>query len=151
MMCSSDVAGCARLSSDLLTSLLASDSVCLLRNVLFDEEYHGPFLEDPAKLFHFVMLPLIGPEDLPDDDTEGMPEDFQMQLPSKTRESDAAIRKILLDIVLILLTTRSCREKLRAMKIYPLIREYHGFETAPQNLAVVDEIVQLLARDESEQ
>ena len=53
-----------------------------------------------------VLLPLIGGEELDDDDMEGMPDELQYQPEDKVREPDPDLRKMLLETLLQLAASR---------------------------------------------
>jgi len=110
-----------------------------IKNVAFSVEAHGRLL-DPRdiNLLPYVMLPLMGPEEYSNEDTEGMPEECQLLPPDKEREGDLEILKTHLETLLLLTTTREGREVLREKKVYPVVRECH--------LRI--RVVQVIMRDE---
>jgi len=100
-----------------------------IRNSLFESSFHEALLSDPEDtLLCTILLPLRGPEELDKEDTEGMPQKLVYTSPGKTRESNTEIRTMLVDCVLLLTSTKFGREKLRAKKVYPILREYDKVE-----------------------
>lgn len=79
---------------------------------------------------------------------DGLPDDLQFLPPTKERESDAFLKCLLLDTILLLCTTESGRQFLRKNKAYPILREMNLKETDEKCDEVCIEIVQLLQRDE---
>ena len=95
-----------------------------------------------------LLLPLAGPEDLDDEETEALPIDLQYLPPEKTREPDADIRNMLLEAMLQLCATRISRETLRKKKIYPILRELHKWETEDDVKSTCQRLVEIIIRDE---
>ena len=92
----------------------------------------------------------MGSDDYSEEDSEGMFDEVQLLPPDKQREKHAEILKTHLETLLLLTTTKSGREKLRAAKVYPIIRETH---LAVEDEAVrhaCDRLVQVIMRDEHE-
>ena len=81
---------------------------------------------------------------------DGLPEELHFLEPSKTREADSKLRKMLLEILLLLATTRHGRVVMRAKKVYPILRELHMSETCEECDIAEDELVQVLMRDEGQ-
>ena len=62
-------------------------------------------------------------------DMEQLPEILQLLGPDKVREPDPAIRLILVETLLLLATTRACRESMRTRGVYFVIKAAHLAET----------------------
>ncbi|ORY74997.1 hypothetical protein BCR35DRAFT_306395 [Leucosporidium creatinivorum] len=81
-----------------------------------------------------MLLPLCGEGDEEWDiellDT--LPADLQLLPPDKKREPDSAIRLILVETLVLLATTRQCRESMRARGVYEVIKRAHLAEKAPK-------------------
>jgi Domain of unknown function (DUF383) len=60
---------------------------------------HEWLLSDSIDILPRLLLPLAGPEEFDEDDTEKLPVDLQYLEPSKQRESDASIRRMLVESV----------------------------------------------------
>lgn len=58
-----------------------------------------------------------------------LPADLQLLGPSKKREPDANIRLILAETLVLLGTTRACRESMRRRGVYEVIKAAHLAET----------------------
>lgn len=63
-----------------------------LRNCCFDLENHDWFLSPDIDLLPNLLLPLAGPEELDDEETNKLPIDLQYLPETKQRESDPDIR-----------------------------------------------------------
>lgn len=61
--------------------------------------YHEWLLSDKVDLLPRLLLPLAGPEEFDDDDTERLPDDLQYLPPDKQREPDPDIRKMLMEAI----------------------------------------------------
>lgn len=60
---------------------------------------------------------------------EKLPETLQLLGPDKVREPDPAIRLILVETLVLLATTRACREAMRTRGVYFVIKAAHLAET----------------------
>lgn len=90
----------------------------------------------------------MGPEDYSEEDMEGMLDDLQLLPPDKEREGDHEIVKTHLETLLLLTATREGRDRLRKVKVYPIIRECH-LEVEDEGVReACDRLVQVIMRDE---
>ncbi|KAF2871838.1 DNA-binding protein-like protein HGH1 [Massariosphaeria phaeospora] len=118
---------------------------------LFSTLSPDPTLPPPsqgANLLPYVLLPLMGPEEYSDEDTEGMLDELQLLEPDKEREKDMEIMTTHLETLLLLSTTREGRDALRKVKIYPIIRECHLHVDDDGVREACDRLVQVLMRTE---
>lgn len=63
-----------------------------LKNCCFDVEHHEWLLSEDIDILSYLLLPLAGPEEFDDEDTEKLPIDLQYLPETKERESDPDIR-----------------------------------------------------------
>jgi len=61
-----------------------------------------------------------------------LPQELQLLPPEKKRESDATIRAILVETLVLLATSRANREAMRARGVYQVIKLAHLAETDPK-------------------
>ncbi|XP_034389597.1 protein HGH1 homolog [Cyclopterus lumpus] len=122
-----------------------------LRNCCFDHAHHEWLLSDAVDVLPFLLLPLAGPEELTEEENEGLPVDLQYLPEDKKREDDPDIRKMLLETLLLLTATRAGRDTLTDKKVYPIMREFHRWEKDVQVTAACEKLVQVLIGDEPEQ
>lgn len=101
-----------------------------------------------VNLLPYVLLPLMGPEEYPDDETEGMLEELQLLEPDKEREKDLEIMKTHLETLLLLCTTVEGRKVLREVKVYPIVRECHLQVEDDGVREACDRVVQIIMRNE---
>lgn len=95
-----------------------------LKNVAFEVSAHPDLLaESGVNLLPYLLLPLAGPEELDPDEMAGMLPDLQLLPPDKQRDSDVDIVVTHLETLLLLTTTREGRDYMRAVRVYPLVRE----------------------------
>lgn len=118
----------------------------LLSNLSPDPSLPPPSIG--ANLLPYILLPLMGPEEYSDEDTEGMLDELQLLEPDKERENDMEIMKTHLETLLLLSTTTEGRAVLRRVKIYPIVRECHLQVEDDGVREACDRVVQIVMRDE---
>jgi hypothetical protein len=118
----------------------------LLSNLSSDPNLPPPGIG--ANILPYLLLPLMGPEEYDDDDTEGMLDECQLLEPDKEREKDVEIMKTHLETLLLLSTTQESRRVLRGVKVYPIVRECHIHVEDEGVQEACDRVVQILMRDE---
>nr|XP_057911020.1 protein HGH1 homolog isoform X1 [Doryrhamphus excisus]XP_057911021.1 protein HGH1 homolog isoform X1 [Doryrhamphus excisus] len=123
----------------------------VLRNCCFDYANHEWLLSDAVDILPFLLLPLAGPEELSEEENEGLPVDLQYLPEDKKREDDPDIRKMLLETLLLLTATKAGRKTLKDKNVYPIMREFHCWETDTKVTAACEKLVQVLIGDEPEQ
>lgn len=79
-----------------------------------------------------------------------LPTDLQLLGPDKTREPDSAIRLILVETLILLATTRTCREAMRHRGVYQVIKLAHLAETVAKVTEPMVQLVNLLMREEAD-
>ncbi|XP_053100915.1 protein HGH1 homolog [Hemicordylus capensis] len=119
-----------------------------LRNCCFDYRHHEWLLSADVDLLPFLLLPLAGPEEFPEDEMERLPLDLQYLPPEKQRETDPDIRKMLLEALLLLTATKAGRQLVREKGTYVILRELHQWEEDPGVLAACEKLIQVLIGDE---
>ena len=123
-----------------------------IKNVAFDISSHTALLSDNPStginILPYLLLPLMGNEEYPDEDTEGMLDEVQLLPPDKERDKENEILKTHLETLLLLTTTRGGRDVLRNVKVYPIVRETHLQVEDEEVREAVDRLVQVLMRDE---
>lgn len=121
-----------------------------LRNCCFDHKHHDWLLSDEVDILPFLLLPLAGPEELSEEENEGLPVDLQYLPEDKQREEDPDLRKMLLETLLLLCATSRGRHVLKSRNVYPLMREYHRWETSAAVSSAAEKLIQVLIGDEPE-
>ncbi|XP_034442297.1 protein HGH1 homolog [Hippoglossus hippoglossus] len=121
-----------------------------LRNCCFDHGHHVWLLSEAVDILPFLLLPLAGPEELSEEDNEGLPVDLQYLPEDKKRDADPDIRKMLLETLLLLTATKDGRLTLKEKNVYPIMREYHKWEKDVHIAATVEKLIQVLIGDEPE-
>ncbi|KAI8802565.1 hypothetical protein BJ742DRAFT_536913 [Cladochytrium replicatum] len=134
------------------TDVIRRDGVAsAVKNCCFAVEVHRELLDDSGNgvdVLPMILLPLMGNEDYSDEDMGGMPDELQLLEDDKTREPDIKIRRILLETLLLLATTRHGRDVMRRRKVYPIMKTLHLAERDEVVLAHIENLVNLLMRDE---
>ncbi|XP_042562626.1 protein HGH1 homolog [Clupea harengus] len=72
-----------------------------LRNCCFDHLHHEWLLSDAVDILPFLLLPLAGPEELSEEENEGLPVDLQYLPEDKRREEDPDVRKMLVETLML--------------------------------------------------
>lgn len=124
-----------------------------IKNACFDTQAHAKLLsrdesEGGVHLLPYLLLPLMGPEEYSDEDTEGMLDELQLLDPDKEREPQNDISKTHLETLLLLTTTREARGYMREVKVYPIVRELHLHTEDDEVREACDRYVQVIMRDE---
>lgn len=124
-----------------------------IKNAAFEPDAHARLLsaddtDGGINLLPYILLPLMGPEEYSDEDTEGMLEDLQLLPPDKAREAETDIVLTHLETLLLLTTTRAGRDRLREVKTYPIVRELHLQTEDDEVREACDRFVQVIMRDE---
>ncbi|ODQ66590.1 protein HGH1 [Nadsonia fulvescens var. elongata DSM 6958] len=121
-----------------------------IKNALFDVDSHSKFIKDEnINLLPYILLPLAGPEELDEDDMFNLPDELQLLGEDKKRDSDSQIICTHIESLLLLCTTKECREYLREKSVYAIIKELHKAVDDAEICERCDRIVQLLMRDEA--
>lgn len=107
--------------------------------------------ENGINILPYLLLPLAGPEPFDEDDAEGMPDELQLLPDDKKREQDPHLRRILLEAIVLLGTTRPGREYMREKKVYPVLREMHKVDSDDQVQMTCERAVDILMRYESKE
>ncbi|XP_009069204.1 PREDICTED: protein FAM203A, partial [Acanthisitta chloris] len=119
-----------------------------LRNCCFQHEHHEWLLSDEVDILPFLLLPLAGPEELPEEEMEQLPLDLQYLPQDKQREERADIRKMLLETIMLLTATKPGRSVVRSKGTYVVLRELHRWEQDPEVLSTCQKLIQVLIGDE---
>ena len=125
-----------------------------IKNVCFDVTSHKRLLyaEDEVEggigLLPYILLPLMGSEEYPEEDTEGMLDECQLLPPDKERDKQNDILITHLESLLLLTTEKESRQRLREVKVYPIVRELHLQVEDEGVREGCDRLVQVLMRGE---
>ncbi|XP_022101965.1 protein HGH1 homolog [Acanthaster planci] len=125
-------------------------AVAALKNCCFETAYHDWLLSNTVDILPYLLLPLAGPEELSEEEMEGMPEDLQYLEEDKKRETDSDIKKMLLEAVMKLCSTKSGRKTVQDKRTYIIIREYHRWEKEPSLQQPIENLIQVLIKEEPE-
>ncbi|XP_016133366.1 protein HGH1 homolog, partial [Sinocyclocheilus grahami] len=121
-----------------------------LRNCCFDYTHHEWLLSDAVDILPYLILPLAGPEELSEEENEGLPVDLQYLPEDKKREDDPDIRKMLLETLMLLTATKVGRQIMKNKNVYPIMREFHKWEKDPHVISACEKLIQVLIGDEPE-
>lgn len=122
-----------------------------IKNIAFDIPSHPLFFsEDDIDILPYLLLPMTGNEEYDLEETEAMLPDLQLLPPDKQRDPDPSIIQTHVETLLLLSTTRAGRDRMREVKVYPIIRETHIRVDDEGVQAACERLVQVLMRDEAE-
>ncbi|KAI8828918.1 hypothetical protein BJ741DRAFT_653356 [Chytriomyces cf. hyalinus JEL632] len=113
-----------------------------------DETTGGLLLSAELNLVPYILLPLCGPNDFDDEDIDSLPEDLQLLEPTKTREPVVHFRLILVEVILLLTSSRPGRHHLRDLKVYNVVRALHLGEKDEEVIDRIERIVTMVMGDE---
>jgi hypothetical protein len=120
-----------------------------IKNVAFEIDSHSEFLdENEINILPYLLLPITGNEEYDEEDTMDMLPDLQLLPPDKKRDPDPSIIQTHIETLMLLTTTRMGRDKLREIKVYPIIRETHLYVENEGVREACERLVQVLMRDE---
>ncbi|KAI9803119.1 MAG: hypothetical protein M1833_001190 [Piccolia ochrophora] len=121
-----------------------------IKNVCFDIPSHSLlFSSSSINLLPYILLPIMGPEEYPEEEMLAFPPDLQLLPPDKTRDDDATILLTHLETLLLLTTTRKGRALMRESNVYPIVRETHVHVEDEGVREACERLVQVLMRDEA--
>jgi len=123
-----------------------------LKNCAFEQDAHPLLLSSGnVNFLPYILLPLCGPEEFDLEESDKFPEELQLLPPDKARESDSAIRLILVETLVLLSGTRAGRDVLRAKGVYEIVKVAHKVERDEEVRIAIERLVNLLMRDEPEE
>ncbi|KAI8619747.1 hypothetical protein BC830DRAFT_1051105, partial [Chytriomyces sp. MP71] len=122
-----------------------------IKNCCFDvqdETTGGLILSAELNLVPYILLPLCGPNDFDDEDIDSLPDDLQLLESTKTREPVPHFRLTLVEVLLLLTSSRPGRAHLRALKVYNVVRALHLVEKDADVIDRIERIVTMVMGDE---
>lgn len=125
-------------------------AIGIIKNCCFQTEYHEHLLSESVDLLPKLLLPLAGPEEFDEEDNDKLPVDLQYLGADKTRERDPDLRKMLIETLIQLCTTKFGREYLRSKNTYVILRELHKWEKSENVMVVLEHLVNIIIRFEHE-
>jgi len=130
-----------------------------IKNIAFEVDKHPLLLADESEdidgvpgvnILPYILLPIAGSEEFPEEEAANMLPDLQLLPPDKERERDADILVTHLETLLLLTSTSEGRDKFSNVGVYPLIRETHLHVEDEGVREACDRIVQIIMREEKE-
>jgi hypothetical protein len=122
-----------------------------IKNVAFEVPSHPSFLSsdtDEINILPYILLPLTGNEDYDEEEMQDMLPDLQLLPPDKERDCEPNILQTHVETLMLLSTTRKGRDRMREVKVYPVIRETHLRVEDEGVREACERLVQVLMRDE---
>lgn len=120
-----------------------------IKNVAFYVPAHPNFIdEDQVNILPYILLPIIGGEEYPEEETMSMLPDLQLLPPDKKRDSDPRIIQTHIETLMLLTTTRPAREYMREINVYPVVRETHLRVDDEEVREACERLVNVLMADE---
>lgn len=125
-------------------------AVGTLRNCCFEIDYNEWLLGQEVDILPRLLYPLMGPEELDEDEMEKLPLDLQYLGTDKQREKSPEIRKMLIEAITQLCATKECRKTIKDSGAYYVLRELHKTETCRPVVVACENLVDILISDEPE-
>lgn len=127
---------------------------CLLIivNFLISGSAQETMLDSKLELIVKILSPLAGPtsSELDDEDMAQLPLDLQYLPPETEREADNCVRDALISCLLLCCNTKNGRESLKSNGTYYILREYHKWEKNRPLQKRIEDVVDILIKDEEE-
>ncbi|XP_070389956.1 protein HGH1 homolog [Dermacentor albipictus] len=125
-------------------------AAAVLRNCCFETESNEWLLSTDVDILSRLLYPLMGPEELDDDEMEKLPLDLQYLGNDKQREGSPEIRQMLIEAITQLCATKKCREHIKNSGAYYVLRELHKTEGCRPVVVACENLVDILISDEPE-
>lgn len=132
------------------SSIRRGGAIGTIRNLCFDPEFHSIILNPELDLLTFLLTPIIGNEDYPDEEMDQLPIALQYLPQEKQRDRDVDVRKMVLETLNKLCIKKFGREVLRNNGVYYIMREYHKWEKDAKALLACENVVDILIQKEDE-
>jgi len=122
-----------------------------VKNLCFDYRLHKRLLKNNRFIVN-LLLPIAGPTatELDEEDNEQLPIDLQYLDEKQIRSTNLQINKTILECLLLLCATSESRIKLRQLKVYFILREYHKIERDAELSLAIENVVDILLKEEDE-
>ncbi|XP_049884285.1 protein HGH1 homolog [Pectinophora gossypiella] len=133
-----------------LSNIRRGGSVGTVRNLAFDLDLHDFLLNPNLDLLSYLLNPLMGNEEYPDEEMDSLPIALQYLPKEKKRDNDPDIRKMIIETLNKFCSKRHCRAILRDNGVYYVLREYHKWEKDPKALLACENVVDILIQKECE-
>lgn len=118
----------------------------LLRNLSFDTKTHAMLLEH----LPLIVYPLVGGEEIEEEEMDKLPIDLQYLPEDKRREPDLQTRVLLSDTLFQLGGTYSVRERFREENYYVLLKNYDQWEEDMDARERIQNVIYLIVQDDGE-
>ncbi|KAK7499045.1 hypothetical protein BaRGS_00009592, partial [Batillaria attramentaria] len=125
--------------------------VGIVKNCCFEYDVHEWLLSEEVDLLPRLLLPLAGVDDLEEQEMEQLPLDLQYLPESHTRDPDPEIRKMLVQALTKLCSTKAGRLYLKEKNAYIILRELHKWEREKDNIPVILNLIEILIGDEPQE
>eukprot|EP01122_Echinamoeba_exundans_P000316 TRINITY_DN10285_c0_g1_i1.p1 TRINITY_DN10285_c0_g1~~TRINITY_DN10285_c0_g1_i1.p1 ORF type:complete len:423 (+),score=100.99 TRINITY_DN10285_c0_g1_i1:64-1332(+) len=125
--------------------------LAMLRNCLFEKDHHGQFLDPELDFLSFLLMPIRGNEVFSEEkDTVGMPRRLLNVSQQKIRDPDIETRRMVVDCLILLTSTKQGRQYLKDNKAFPIVREYDKNEEDEELSMTIYKLVHVLLLDDPE-
>ena len=122
-----------------------------IKNLCFEYRLHDRMLKNNSFIVNLI-LPITGSTatELDEEDNEQLPIDLQYLDEQQKRSTNLDMNKTILECLLLLCATAESRIKLRQLKIYFILREYHKVERNRDLANAIENVVDILLKEEEE-
>lgn len=122
-----------------------------VKNLCFEYKLHAKLLKNNSFIVNLV-LPITGPTaiELDEEDNDQLPTNLQYLEEGKQRSTNFDLNRTILECLLLLCATAESRIKLRKLKVYFILREYHKVEKNQELVIAIENVVDILLKEEDE-
>jgi len=122
----------------------------IIRNCCFSEIHHDYLISEKIDIFTKILLPVRGSGKFDDEDMDGMnPALHNNNIPANlTRDEDKECRRMLVESLVFLTSTKKLRIHMRKVKVYPVLRDFFKDEENDDIKESIEKVVELIIRDE---
>ncbi|EDV29347.1 uncharacterized protein TRIADDRAFT_19950 [Trichoplax adhaerens] len=124
--------------------------IAVIKNCCFESDCNEWLLGEEIDILPHLLLPLAGPEELKQEETDRLPLDLQYLGEDKVREPEADLRIMLIESLMQLCATKPCRMYIREKMAYAILRELHQWDKNEDVLSTCEKLIQILIGDEPE-
>ena len=118
----------------------------LFRNLSFDVKNHAKLLQFLPQL----VYPLVGGEEIEEEEIDKLPIELQYLPEDKARESDRQTRNLISDTLFQMGGSYSVRKQLREQNYYILLKNYDQWEEESDARERIQNVIYLIIQDDGE-
>ncbi|XP_054711679.1 protein HGH1 homolog [Uloborus diversus] len=115
----------------------------MLRNCCLEISHHEKLLND-FEILPTILLPLMGPEEYEEEEMDKLPQECQYLEDSKERDKSPFVRRILVQVLILLCYSENGWNILKSRGVYYVVRELHKWDKDSQVIEAIEHLVTYL-------